>query len=268
MSKVKILDISYYQDNPDTPIKVDFETMRNSGVDGVIFRIGQNTWEDLKFKEYWENSSGKGFLRGGYWYYDNRISPEIQAEKCVSIIKKYDANFELPLFADFEDRRVGSSFPYMGWNNWYRFLTKLEILLPDFELGLYTGYYYFLENCPKTQPQRDYFGKYPLWIAQYPYESHVAEELYTQPKIPANTWGNWQVWQVSDRGNGHFHGVESSRVDINYFNGTLEELYAKYGKPEEIIPSPEIPEPEIPEKESRSLTIDYGDKKVSYKEKV
>ena len=256
-----VLDISFYQDNPDTSYFVDFEIMKQSGVDGVILRIGQNLWEDKKFGEYWKNSEAKGILRGGYWYYDNRISPENQAEKCASIIKKYAAKFDLPVFADFEDNRVGSEFPYMGWNNWYRFLTKLESLLPNVRLGVYTGYYYFLENAPKIQSQRDYFGKYPLWIAQYPYSTHMSSEYYNEPFIPTNTWKEWMFWQVSDRGDGRFHGVESSRVDINYYNGTKEDLEREFGIPDGIPP---IIIPPVENEIKKEIILSYGDKRISY----
>jgi len=45
------LDISFYQDNPDTKsIFVNFDKMKLNA-DGVIFRIGQAEWEDKKLKE-------------------------------------------------------------------------------------------------------------------------------------------------------------------------------------------------------------------------
>lgn len=259
--KPLILDISFWQDNPDTPsVIVDFNKMKNSGVTGVIFRVGQATWEDKKIGEYWKNSEGSGLLRGAYWYYDNYVSPEAQAEKCVSILKKYNAKLDMPLWADFEDRRT--NLPNMGWEKWYRFIERVKILAPEIRVGVYTAYYYWLEFCPKTQSQRDYFGKFPLWIAQYPYESHMPEEFYKEPKIPTNTWKNWEFWQVSDRGDGVSHGVESSRVDINYFNGTESELFDKYGFPDEIDPPP----PEVVSK--RRLIAVYKNKKFSYEERV
>ena len=257
MKRPLILDISFYQDNPDTKsIFVNFDKMKLNA-DGVIFRVGQAEWEDKKLKEYLDASSNVGILTGGYWYYDNRYSPEKQADLCSSIVDKYSIKFNLPLFADFEDRRISS---FSGWDNWYRFMERLKKNLPDVKIGVYTGYYYWLEFCPKEKSQRDYFGKFPLWIAQYPYDRHVDSSLYSNPKIPENTWKDWVFWQVSDRGDGHHFGVESSRVDVNYFNGTFEDFERSFGKVEE---TPE--ETKINYLNEKYFIINYKNKKVLLK---
>ena len=255
-----ILDISFYQDNPDTEERiVDFKKMKSSGVSGVIFRVGQATWEDKKFVEYWRNSETSGLSRGAYWYYDNSVDPKIQARKCISILNKMNAKLEMPLFADFEDKRT--SLPYHGWKKWYEFLEELGYI-SDYNLGIYSNYYYWMENRPKgSESFRDkYFGSYPLWLAQYPYENHRNEDEYKNPNIPS-TWNTWEFWQVSDRGNGRFHGVESSRVDVNYFNGTVEEFNSKYGI--NYIPPKEEPNPVKPE---IHVSGQYGNKTIIYKE--
>lgn len=256
MTRPLILDISFWQDNPDTKdIIVDFNKMRLNA-SGVILRIGQGNWEDKKFYEYWTNANGKLPI-GGYWYYDNSYDPEKQAELCVSILKKYNVNFSLPLFADFEDRKTA---PFSNWKNWYKFIERLKLRIPEIKIGIYTGYYYWLEFCPLRQEERDYFGKYDLWIAQYPYDSHLEEFSYTKPTIPTNTWDNWVLWQVSDRGDGHFFGVESSRVDINYFNGTQKEFEKYFGKTTESI-SEVIP----PILNKKYFIVTYENKKVILK---
>ncbi len=256
MKRPLILDISFYQDNPDTiNIRVNFDKIKLNA-DGVIFRIGQAEWEDKKLKEYLDSAKKVNIPIGGYWYYDNRYSPEKQADLCSSIINKYNVKFNLPLFGDFEDRRV---FSYMGWNNWYRFMERLKKNLPETNLGIYTGYYYWIEFCPREQPQRDYFGKYPLWIAQYPFDKYVDREKYTEPKIPENTWSVWDFWQVSDRGNGEIYGVESSRVDINFFNGSIEDLYLKYGfsnENGEVIETP-------PSLKNKRIKLEYKNDGIS-----
>lgn len=260
MKKALILDISFWQDNPDTKdIIVDFNKMSSSDASGVIFRIGQATWEDKKFEEYWKNSQSKGLLRGGYWYYDNSVDPKIQAQKCISILDKYKCNFELPLFADFEDKRT--TLTHHGWKKWYEFMEEIK-RLSSYKLGVYTGYYYWEENKPKglNSFRSKYFSQYPLWLAQYPFGSHLNESLYEKPLYPSN-WSTWDLWQVSDRGDGHFYGVESSRIDINYFNGSVSDLENKYGKASESIPEIIIP----PVLNKKYFIMNYGDKKVILK---
>lgn len=259
VKKALILDISFWQDNPDTEnVIVDFNKMASSDASGVIFRVGQATWEDIKFEEYWKNSHGKGLLRGGYWYYDNSVDPKIQARKCASILKKYDCKLELPLFADFEDRRI--HLDHHGWEKWYQFMEELK-LLSSYDLGVYTGYYYWEEHKPQgiNSFKERYFSQYPLWLAQYPYPSHSDESLYIRPMIP-KTWSNWDLWQVSDRGDGHFYGVESSRIDINYFNGTKHDLEKRYGKAE----SEKEEDPVSSVNKSIEVFGFFGTKKIMY----
>lgn len=261
-----VLDISFYQDNPDTARIVDFQKMKNAGVSGIIFRVGQATWEDKKVGEYWKNSSNKGFLRGGYWYYDNSTDPYVQARKCFSIMDKYEMSFELPLFADFEDKRT--NLPFHGWKHWYNFIEELKRLMPKIKIGVYSGYYYWEENKPTglNAFRQSYFAQYPFWIAQYPYEKHMDESYYTKPMIPP-AWKNWVFWQVSDRGDGNFFGVESSRVDVNYFNGSYEDFINLYGFPGEIEIE-EKPNPEVSEKIkviAEKMEAFYGENKVIYK---
>ena len=260
MKKPLILDISFWQENPDTKdIIVDFQKMKSSGASGVIFRVGQGTWEDKQFENYWKNSEGKGLSRGGYWYYDSSVDPKVQARKCVSILKRLNVKLEMPLFADFEDKRT--YLPFHGWKKWYEFLEELK-LLSNYKLGVYSNYYYWLENRPRgIESFRDrFFSNFPFWLAQYPFDTHREESAYKNPNIP-NTWSTWEFWQVSDRGDGHFHGVESSRVDVNYFNGTLEEFNSKYGV-DHVHPTEE-PKPTISE---IKITGQYGNKTIIYKE--
>lgn len=266
MKKPLILDVSFWQDNPDTKdIVVDFQKMKSSGVSGVIFRVGQATWEDKKFEEYWKNSEGKGLSRSGYWYYDNSVSPKIQAKKCISILNRLNCELEMPLFADFEDKRT--HLPFHGWKHWFNFMEEVKRLVPDIKMGVYTSYYYWEENKPTGINffRQSYFGKYPLWIAQYPYNTHKEEHFYISPKIPA-TWSNWLFWQVSDRGDGNFYGVESSRVDINYFNGNYDE-FEKYFTPLNDTggDNGDSDEEEISSSVLNSLQVEYNGRLVSFK---
>ena len=208
-------DCSFWQDDDETPQKIDFHKMKDAGAEFVILRAGQNKWQDEDFKDYWKDS--KGILpRGSYWFYDSRVDPKIQARLWVSIMGG-DLG-ELPMWADFEDNYKG---PWKGWRNWYNFMVELQHLLPEKKLGIYTAYYYWIENTlqvgiPSISLQ--WFAQFPLWIANYG---------VTTPLIP-RPWSTWDIHQFTDNGDGTKYGVESLNIDLNYFNGSLEDFKTRY----------------------------------------
>jgi GH25 family lysozyme M1 (1,4-beta-N-acetylmuramidase)/uncharacterized protein YgiM (DUF1202 family) len=210
-------DISFYQDDPQTPQGVNFTKMRESAT-FVIVRAGQNLWGDRDFKVNWSGAKAAGLPRGSYWFYDSRVDPKLQAEKWVSM---FEGDFgELPLWGDFEDNYGG---PFKGWKHWYDFLERVKQLIPSSkEIGVYTGFYYWKENTVSINipsASLDYFKQYPLWIANY---------NPTAPLIP-KPWVDWTFWQFTDNGIGGPYGVESLNIDLNYFNGDLAAFEQRFG---------------------------------------
>ena len=52
-------DVSFYQDDPETPQGIDFRKMRASA-GYVIIRAGQNAWVDSDFKINWREAKLAG----------------------------------------------------------------------------------------------------------------------------------------------------------------------------------------------------------------
>lgn len=224
-------DVSFYQDDPETPQGIDFFKMRDSA-GYVIIRAGQNLWADTDFKGNWREAKLAGLPRGSYWFYDSRADPKRQAELWV---QQFDDDFgELPLFGDFEETYNGT---FKGWKNWYTFLERVKQLIPaGKEIGVYTGYYYWLENAPSPTYEAsnlEYFHKYPLWIANYG---------NPEPLIPKPwTKNEWLLWQYTDNGNGGLYGVESGNIDLNYFNGDLTAFRNRFKLTGGPLPPPPLP---------------------------
>lgn len=223
-------DVSFYQDDPETPQGINFVKMR-APAGYVIIRAGQNLWPDADFKSNWRAAKKAGLPRGSYWFYDSRADPKRQAELWVSL---FEGDFgELPLFADFEETYKG---PYAGWKKWYDFLERLKQLMHGKEIAIYTGFYYWRENAPNSTLQNanlEYFHQFPLWIANY----GVAE-----PSIP-KPWGKneWMFWQFTDGGDGNLYGVESNGIDLNYFNGDMAAFRARFNLSDMPPPNPDDP---------------------------
>jgi|GEM_PF-3205825 len=212
------VDISFYQNDPETPMGIDFIKMSESA-EYVIIRAGQNLWVDSDFKVNWREAKLIGLPRGSYWFYDSRADPKLQAELWV---EQFEGDFgELPLFVDFEDTYNGN---FKGWENWRDFLERLKQLIPpEKEIAIATGYYYWRENTPNATTQTDsleYFHQFPLWIFSYGTE---------EPLVP-KPWSNgeWLFWAYTDSGDGKLYGAESVNIDLNYFNGGLETFRTRF----------------------------------------
>ncbi|WKZ34699.1 MAG: SH3 domain-containing protein [Anaerolineales bacterium] len=226
MTNVIGTDVSFYQDDPQTPEGIDFIKMR-SAAGYVIIRAGQNLWADRDFKVNWREAKRAGLPRGSYWFYDSRVDPRKQAELWASL---FAGDFgELPLFADFEDNYGGA---FKGWRHWYTFLERIKELAPGREIGIYTAYYYWIENTTSAgipNASLEYFKQYPLWIANY----GVSKPLVPKP------WTNWTFWQFTDKGDGRIYGVESLNIDLNHFNGDLTAFRTRFKLSDAPIPDPE-----------------------------
>jgi lysozyme len=238
-------DVSMYQDDNNTPQRIDFAMMREQ-TSAVIIRAGQNSWIDPDFKHNWKAAKEAGLHRGSYWFYDSLLDPKKQAELWVSALAG-DLG-ELPLWCDFEDRYGGA---FGGWKHWYDFIEHLKTLVPGKAIGIYTGYYYWLEHTvAKAIPKAslNYFKQYPLWVAAY---------NAVGPGVPT-PWDDWLLWQFTDNGIGAPYGVESKNIDLNYFNGSEAEFYQFFGL-SEPAPLPDV-------EQSFEVKALYGEKEVLYKE--
>jgi uncharacterized protein YgiM (DUF1202 family)/GH25 family lysozyme M1 (1,4-beta-N-acetylmuramidase) len=221
-------DVSFYQDDPGTPLGINFVKMKQSA-GYVIIRAGQNVWIDSDFKTNWRDSKTAGLPRGSYWFYDSRANPKEQAELWFSAFE--DDLGELPLFADFEEAYGGL---YTGWRHWKTFLERIKALAKGREIAIYTAYYYWVQNAPSATSDAanlEYFHQYPLWIANY----GVLSPLVPKPWAPTE----WTFWQFTDSGDGKLYGVESLGIDLNYFNGDLAAFNQRF----KLVTTPPPPPP-------------------------
>lgn len=96
----KGIDISYCQQN------VDFEKVRNSGIDFVIIRTGYLGKTDSRFHEHMKGALKAGLDVGAYCYQTAKTVDEArkEAEETVSAIGEYPLTY--PVFLDIEDLRL------------------------------------------------------------------------------------------------------------------------------------------------------------------
>lgn len=220
-SGVQGADVSFYQDNNNTPQQINFPKMKHAGGEYVIIRAGQNLWVDPDFQYNWQEAKMAGLPRGAYWFYDSRADPEKQAILFASLFVN-DAP-ELELWLDLEENYGGI---YTGYTHWKRFLNKLRALLPQARIGIYTGYGYIKGKIPVAEWA--YFMSFPLWLAWY-----TANPAYVIVPAP---WTSCLYWQWGTPSWGIEWGCESIEIDMNLFNGTLENFRQRYNLGGEVPP--------------------------------
>ncbi len=201
-------DVSFHQDDDSTPQQIDFLQMRFAGADFVIIRAGQRDYADSDFAANWRAARDVGLPRGSYWFYDSRADPSLQAVLWKSLIGS-DLP-ELGLWLDLEEAYGGA---WRGEWNWRLFLEELKLLFPGVKIGIYTANWWWQAQ---TISDYEYFGGYPLWVAQYTADPSVV--------IVPRGWTDADVkfWQYTSHGDGLRYGAESLDLDLNLFNGDLD----------------------------------------------
>lgn len=225
-NKVLIIDVSKWQDDPDTLKIPDFQRMYDLGASGIIIKCGEGTFLDREFLAYVDSLKSVGIPYGFYWYYNNKYSPKDQVDTFIEAIHKVGYP-PLGVWLDLEDRKSGA---YAGWRKWYDFLFDLEREFPDRLIGIYTNHWYFIEYTTGLgipTASLNWFKHFPLWVASY--------GNYPSPTPP---WVNdLTLWQFTDFLDGLYYGAESKELDGSYFNGNFSEFRNFFGLDDDTIPS-------------------------------
>jgi hypothetical protein len=193
-------DISKYQDDPNTPVVVDFQEMKDYGAAFVIIRVGQGNFIDREWYRHELNS--RGILpRAAYWYYDPYYDPQLQVDMCLIALgnKRLEGRVWLDLEFTWSGRFASPSC-------WKTFLDAIEAA--GFRTGIYTRKSWWVEHAGFADMA--YFKAKPLWQAQYP--------------ALTDLMSGWEpmIHQEGTPSIGPVTGVESIEIDRNRWNSNFD----------------------------------------------
>jgi lysozyme len=223
MIRAQGIDISVWNDENSTPQMVDLSVAKKAGASFVFIKASQ-IYADGDFLLNWKNAKAAGILRGAYHFLDWRTSEIDQAKLFAGLIGSDPG--ELPPVLDLEMDPSPYNLSYQSVINKVRnFLSMVELSTGRIPI-IYCGYYYWTAHMDKNI----FYSRYPLWLAWYAKETVI--------KVPY-PWNAWTFWQYSSQGDGRLYGCESQYVDLNWFNGTLDEL-KKFASVSLPLPAPSI----------------------------
>ena len=226
MATVSGIDVSYWNAG------IDWPKVRATGQRYVFTKATEgNYYSDTTFDNNWFGAKSAGLLRGAYHFYRCNVDAKKQADYFINYVKSMNDDGELPPVLDLETH-----------DN-----VKKEKIIPAVKLWLdrvgaafgkkpiiYSGFYFLKDYLSEAGGGPPAWAKdYPLWLAQYP--DRYVEGM--QPSLPKG-WFNWTIWQYSEKG--RLNGINAN-VDLDLFNGTLEDLY-KFTGAKMITETPKVPQ--------------------------
>jgi len=214
-------DVSVWQDSNSTPQKVDFQKMYAGGKRFVMIKASQANWMDEDFLWNWKDSKDNGLLRGAYHFLTWDVDPKKQADFVLGLVQQDPA--ELGIWVDYE---WWGTIPSNAIQIVDAFCTHIEQNLK--RCGIYTAPG-FWQSYGSTDPK---WIKRPLWEALW----------YAPAPTVFKPWTDWTFWQYTPKGDGIALGCESKQADLDYFNGTYDDLLKFANKEPVPVPVPTIKE--------------------------
>jgi lysozyme len=215
------IDVSHWQDDKSTPQKMNFAKAVKNGAKFVFIKVSERGFIDRDFEYNWKAAKDAGLLRGGYHFLRWDLSGLLQARIFCDIMA--DDPGELPPVADFEAPNQGSLYPSNALLE--QFLMEVQTRTKKVPM-IYTapGYWNIHGRNKHTKLHDDKWAYFPLWIAHWikNFQLGVSQPMEIDPWKRLRK--KWTFWQYSATGDGLAFGAESKAIDLNVFNGTLEEL--------------------------------------------
>ncbi|MDR0271003.1 glycoside hydrolase family 25 protein [Paenibacillus sp.] len=212
------IDVSHWQGN------IDWRKVAASGISFAFIKATQNSM-DPQFLANVKGAKAAGMMIGAYHYMDDSVTTVDKALAAAQVFYKAiqaaggPGVFDLPFVLDYESNKnklMSATITAIA----KAFLVETHRLTGG-EPMLYT-YPSFIGNFSGL------IG-YPLWIARYS----------SQVPVDASGWKHWDFWQYSDgkvggtlpSGERKVLGINGP-VDLNEFDGTIEQLRSSYCKKE------------------------------------
>ena len=222
------VDVSYWQG------KIDWKKMKPAGAEFAFIRAGQGFGKDTRFVENGTGARGR-LLRSAYQFFDYRASPAGQAQTLMGWLGS-DRGEMAPTFdwernPYWEETMPSGAGALAIIKAWVDEIKRLDGRKPIF--------YSNPSHIAALGAIPDWLRELPLFIANY----GVSKPSFTG-------WSDWAFWQYAlGKGRGPEFGTTGLDIDLDYFNGTLEQLHAFAGV---TLPAPEPePEPEQPPEEEK-----------------
>lgn len=180
---------------------VDMQQVKNSGVYGIIQRVGYGLGNiDPTAKRNIDNALNVGLKVGCYWFmYSLNTQQALQESKYFnSFLSNYSGKLELPVFCDFEydtERYANQNGVYFDNNS----RTQIVLTFLDYleRQGWYVGNYANVDYLNKFND----LNRFDLWLA------------YWGSNPPQNLINKSGVWQYMSTGK--INGINGN-VDFNY----------------------------------------------------
>ena len=244
MATVHGIDVSYWDSG------IDWPKVRATGQRFMFTKATEGDfYADPTFPANWSGAKASGLLRGAYHFFRANVDPKKQAKKFIDYVKKVKDDGELPPVLDLETHDGEPKD---------KIISRAKTWLDEVEKAfgkkpiIYSGQYFLQDYFSEAGGGPPKWAKdYPLWLAQYP-NSYVEGQ---QPYLPRG-WFKWTIWQYSEKGK--VNGINAD-VDLNVFNGTLEELYKFAGAQITTDATPEEKAHKVKAGDTfESIAIKYG----------
>jgi lysozyme len=171
---------------------------------------------------------------GFYWYFRPNHDPVRQAEYFADLIRTVE--WKLPPVADVEfSNQMAQSIVA---DRVHTFVARLSQLL-DVKPIIYTRGAFW--NIAVGNPT--WASSFDCWIARYRSNDLDTPDLtgpWADGRFKPRSWDTWRFWQWQADGNnkGEEYGVQSDDIDLNVFNGTMDEFNRYLGI--DVPPPPPI----------------------------
>jgi len=212
MATIPGIDVSYWNAG------IDWPKVRATGQRFVFAKATEGDfYSDPTFDNNFLGAKPAGLLRGAYHFFRCNVDAKKQADYFINYVKSFNDLGELPPALDLEStdgQKKDKIIPAVKiW------LDRVEAAFGKKPI-IYSGFYFLQDNLSEAGGGPPAWSKdYPLWLAEYP--NQYVDGM--KPALPRG-WFNWTFWQYSQKGrlNGFGYNVN---VDMDLFNGTLEDLY-------------------------------------------